>query len=252
MRKEISPVKKKILGAGFGCFMLLVWEGLSIRIADPFILPSPMQVIHSLIVNHAEIFTIHFPATMKVVAVGGLCSVILGLALAFVMDLSPKAAGIIYPLLTVTQTIPVICLAPVFVLWLGYTDYMRILVVVLMNFFTVAVDYYDGLQTAGTEQTELLDSFGAGRLGQYLYLRIPSALPNLFSALHVTVPWAVVGAAIAEWLGAPAGLGYYSRYCLTNLDAAGLLAPLFVLSGAALLLNAMVTAAEKCFCPSHR
>lgn len=244
-KRVLAQKEKKLLGAGFGVFLLLVWQTLSVIINDSFLLPGPFAVGFSLWTNRVEIFTVHLPSTMKVVLAGGSLSVLLGIVLAILMDASAGVAGAVYPVLTVTQTVPVMCIAPAFVLWLGYTAKMRILVVVLVNFFSVTVDLYDGFQSTGEERTELLETYGAGRLQQFYLLRMPSALPYLFSALHVAVPWSVVGAAVSEWLGAPDGLGTYSRYCLTNLDAAGLLAPLFVLTAVALLLNALIRLVEQ-------
>ena len=90
-------------------------------------------------------------------------------------------------------------------------------------------------------------TFGAGRLQIFTMLKMPSALPYFFTALHVVVPWSVITAAVAEWLGAQNGLGTYSRACMLKLDAAGLIAPLIVLSAFALIMNAILNMAERHF-----
>ena len=223
----------------------MLWHLLSLWIGKKFLLPSPVDVLESLWKNRAEIFTVHLPATLRVVAAGGILSVLFGVLFAVAMDWNGWLRRALYPILTVSQTIPVVCLAPVFVLWFGYTDTMRILVVILVNFFTVTVSLCDGFAATRSERMELLQTYGASRLQCFALLRLPTALPYFFTALHVTVPWSVIGAAVAEWLGAQAGLGTYSRNCMMRLDAAGLLAPLVVLTAFALLLNALLGFVEE-------
>lgn len=229
----------------FGIFLLLLWEGISLLVRDPFMAPGPLDVLQAIWTYRKEIFTVHLPATLYVMVLGGALSTLTGMLFAVLMDLSPLLERALYPLLTATQTIPTMCIAPVFVLWLGYTVKMRVLVVVLSNFFTVTVDLFDGLRSAGTEERELMRSFGANREQTFRYLKFPAALPYFFTALRVTVPWSAISAAVSEWLGAEKGLGTYSRFFMAKLNAAGLLAPLVVLTVVALLLNGVLNAVEK-------
>lgn len=241
----MSALKKKCLGIGFGIFLLSLWEILSIIIGKSYILPGPLLVLEKIVENRNDIFMIHLPATMYVVVVGCIISIVLGTALAVIMDFDKRIEKAIYPILTVTQTIPVMCIAPIFVLWFGYSVTMRVVVVVLTDFFAVAVNVFDGLGSTSNARTELLMTYGAGKFKRLVLLRFPSALPSFFTALKITVPWSIVGAAVAEWLGAPSGLGTYSRNCMMSLDAAGLLAPLVVITVIALLINAVIQIIEK-------
>lgn len=241
----MSPAKKKALGVGFAVFLLAFWEVLALLIHKSYLLPTPVQVLAHIWENRAELFAVHLPATMLVAGIGFVLSVVTGCALALLMDLSRHAERAIYPVLTVTQTIPVMCLAPVFVLWLGYSVPMRVLVVVLLNFFSVAVNVFDGLKSTSIGRSELMASYGAGRLQQFFCLRLPTALPYFFASLKIAVPWSVVGAAVAEWLGAPGGMGTYSRARMMELDAAGLLAPLLILTVIALALHAVLQLIER-------
>ena len=90
------------------------------------------------------------------------------------------------------------------------------MVVILVNFFPVTIDLFDGLQAVNREQAELMDTFGAGVLYKFIHLKMPSALPYFFSSLNVVVPWAVIGATIAEWLLAPAGHGICKKTAWPN------------------------------------
>lgn len=246
-KPELTSRQKKLWSIGFILFLIILWQVISMIIGKAYILPGPLKVIESLWKNKKEIFIVHLPATLEVMAIGCGCSLVLGTLLAVVMDMHRIVERAVYPVLTFTQTVPVVCIAPVFVLWFGYSVGMRVVVVVLLTFFPVTVNLFDGFRSTRPERTELLKTYGAGKWQQMRLLRWPSALPNLFTALHVAVPWSAVGAAIAEWLGAPKGLGTFSRSCMSSLDAAGLLAPLLLLTVIALLLNLILNVLERIF-----
>jgi len=223
----------------------VLWQLLAVKIDASYILPSPLKVWETLQDNFHLIMTTHFPMTMKVVAIGSAIALVLGLLLAIVMDLDERIEKAVYPILTVSQTIPILCIAPIFVLWFGYTTTTRVLVVVLVTFFSVTVNVFDGFKSTKKEMTELLRTYGANRWQQFIKLRIPTALPYFFTALKISLPWAVVGAAIAEWLGSPGGLGNYSRKMMMDLNAAGLIAPLMVISAVALIINSIIRIIER-------
>ncbi len=247
VRMELTGVQKRAWSIGFMIFLVILWQVLAMIIGKSYILPSPIEVIESLWKNRAEIFTEHLPATMLVMAIGCAASIIIGVGLAVLMDVSKTAQKALYPILTFTQTIPIMCISPVFVLWFGYSTGMRALVVVLVTFFSITVNVFDGFKASKRAREELLQTYGADRWQCLKLVKWPAALPYFFTALHVAVPWSAVGAAVAEWLGAPKGLGTYSRNCMASLDAAGLLAPLILLTVIALLLNYILNILERRF-----
>lgn len=238
-------MKKKLYGVLFGVFLLALWQALAIKIDASYILPSPIEVLDTLADNYELIMFKHFPMTMKVVAIGSVIALALGLMLAVIMDLDERVEKAIYPILTVSQTIPILCIAPIFVLWFGYTTTTRVIVVVLVTFFSITVNVFDGFKATKKEMTELLTTYGASRWQQFVKLRIPTALPYFFTALKISLPWSVVGSAIAEWLGSPGGLGNYSRKMMMDLNAAGLIAPLLVISAVALIINGIIRIIER-------
>lgn len=238
-------MKRKLYGLGFGAFLILLWQLLAVKINASYILPSPLQVWKTLRENFGLIMTTHFPMTMEVVLIGSSIALVLGIALAVLMDLDERVENAVYPVLTVSQTIPVLCIAPIFVLWFGYTTTTRVIVVVLLTFFSITVNVFDGFKATKQEMTELMTTYGASRMQQFMKLRLPTALPYFFTALKISIPWAVVGAAIAEWLGSPGGLGNYSRKMMMDLNAAGLIAPLLVISAVALLINGVIRLIER-------
>lgn len=228
------------------CF-LMIWQGAAMRMDKAYILPSPLQILKRLWELREPLFKAHLPATMQVVGIGLLISLVLGMALAVLMDVSPAAEQALYPLIIASQTIPTTALAPLFVLWFGYTVWSKVLVTVLMTFFPVAITVFDGFKAVPREMKELLRTYGATEAQIFTKLKMPAVLPYFFSALKMAVPLSVIGAAIGEWLGAQSGLGYFSRRMMTQLDGAGVFAPILLLSVAAELLVTAVGLLEKYF-----
>ena len=225
--------------------LLILWQMLAMGMDAAYILPTPIQVLQKLWELRGPLFTAHLPATMSVVAIGLIISIVLGMALAILMDASPVAEKELYPLVLASQTIPTTALAPLFVLWFGYSIWSKVLVTVLMTFFPVTITVFDGFRSVRTEMKELMFCMGADERQMFMKLKLPAVLPFFFSALKMAVPLSVIGAAIGEWLGAQSGLGYFSRRMMTQLDGAGVFAPILLLSVAAMLLTAVVTFLER-------
>ena len=225
--------------------LLMFWQIAAMGMNAAYIMPSPAQVVQRLWDLRGPIFTAHLPATMSVVVIGLMISIVLGMALAILMDASPIAEKALYPVVIASQTIPTTALAPLFVLWFGYTIWSKVLVTVLMTFFPVTITVFDGFRSVRTEMKDLMFCMGADTRQMFFKLKLPAVLPCFFSALKMAVPLSVIGAAIGEWLGAQSGLGYFSRRMMTQLDGAGVFAPILLLSIAAMLLTAVVAALEK-------
>ncbi|MBU5435126.1 ABC transporter permease [Pseudoflavonifractor sp. MSJ-37] len=225
--------------------LLLLWQAGATGMGAAYILPSPTQILVRLWELRIPLFTVHLPATMTVTAIGLAISLVLGLALAAAMDSSDLVRRMLYPVVVVSQTIPTTAIAPLFVLWFGYGIWSKVLVTVLITFFPIAITVYDGLRAANVEMTELLRTYGANRWQIVRAVKIPCALPYFFSAVKMAVPMSVIGAAIGEWLGAKSGLGYFSRRMMTQLDGAGVFAPIVLLSAAAMLAVGVVALLER-------
>ena len=220
------------------------WEGLARYINALYILPSPSKIIEKIWILRESLFKVHLPATLLVTFLGLLISIVLGVALAVAMSLSENIEKALYPIVVVTQTVPITALAPIFVLWFGYSIWSRILVTILMTFFPITVNVYDGFRSTKREMEELLITYGASKKQIFLKLKLPSALPYFFSALKISVPLSVIGAAISEWLGSQSGLGYFSKRMMTQLDGAGVFAPIVILSFAAIIFVIIINVLE--------
>lgn len=225
--------------------LLIIWQAGAMHMDAAYILPSPSQILTKLWELREPLFTAHLPATMEVVAIGLIISVLLGISLAVIMDAFPAAEKALYPIIIASQTIPTTALAPLFVLWFGYTIWSKVLVAVLMTFFPITITVFDGFKSVRREMEELMLTFGADKRQIFLKLKLPAVLPYFFSSIKMAIPLSVIGAAIGEWLGAQAGLGYFSRRMMTQLDGAGVFAPIVLLSAVAMILVAIVALIEK-------
>lgn len=225
--------------------LLVLWQLGAMEVNAAYIFPTPLQILRRLWELRVPLFTVHLPATMAVTGLGLLISLALGLGLAAAMDWSPLLQKCLYPVVVASQTIPTTAIAPLFVLWLGYGIWSKVLVSVLMTFFPITIAVYDGLRSARGEMVELLETYGATKWDVFCKIKVPCALPYFFSAVKMAVPISIIGAAIGEWLGAQSGLGYFSRRMLTQLDGAGVFAPIVLLSAAAMAAAGLVDLAER-------
>ena len=240
-------MKKRLPAVGFLVFLLILWQGIAMAIAAPYILPSPIQILQRLWELREPLCLVHLPATLGITGLGLFISIVLGVGLAVIMDASEKIEQAVYPVVVASQTIPTTAIAPLFVLWFGYSIWSKVLVTILITFFPITITVFDGFRSAKREMEELLMTYGAGRKEIFMKLKAPMALPYFFSAIKMAVPMSLIGAAIAEWLGAQKGLGYFSKRMMTQLDGAGVFAPIVLLSLAAMILVAIVSMLEKKF-----
>lgn len=238
-------MKNYIYSTTLTFILLLIWEIGARWVNTSFILPAPTEVGLKLWELREVLFLHHLPITFSVIAIGLAISLVLGISLAISMSMSKALERTFYPLLITSQTIPIIALAPIFVLWFGYSIWSKIIVTIIITFFPITVSTFDGLRSTNKDLKELFQSIGASRRQLFFKLEVPSALPSFFSGLKVAVPMSVIGAAIGEWLGAQAGLGYFSRRMMTQFDGAGVFAPIVLLSFIGIFLFIIVVLLEK-------
>jgi putative hydroxymethylpyrimidine transport system permease protein len=225
--------------------LLIGWE-IGARMVDlPFILPSPTAITEKLWALKSVLLFEHLPSTFLIIAIGLAISLVLGIGLAIWMYRSKLVEHALYPIIIASQMVPTIALAPIFILWFGYSIWGKVVVTVLITFFPITVSTFDGLRSTNKELKELFLTMGASKKDLFLKLSIPSALPHFFSGLKLAVTFSIIGAAIGEWLGAEAGLGYFSRRMMTQFDGAGVFAPIIVLSLLGIILFNIVVFIEK-------
>ncbi|NGQ96235.1 ABC transporter permease [Brevibacillus sp. SYP-B805] len=232
--------------------LFLIWESVCRLFSlPPFIFPRPSDVLLSLWELREQLLGIHLWVTLREVVLGLVLSILFGAGLAMAMHMSRLVERIVYPYIVISQTIPIIALSPVFILWFGYDLSGKIAVTILFTFFPVVVSLYDGLRAADPDMIALLKTMGASRRQIFLKLQIPASLPHFFSGLKVAATFSVSGATIDEWLGASGGLGYFGRRAAGNFQAPALFASVLLLSLAGIALFALAAWAEKRFAHRH-
>ena len=174
----------------------------------PQVLPSPLRVLGQGWAYREQIWANTVP-TVQVTAVGFGVSLVLGWVLAIAVDFSPWLRRAITPLLVASQTLPIIAVAPLLIIWFGFGLLPKVLVIALVTFFPVTVGLIEGFAATERPATNLLRSMGATRWQQFRYVRLPGALPSFFTALRIGITYAVTGAIFAEYVGASAGLGIF-------------------------------------------
>lgn len=171
-------------------------------------LPAPTRILDGLW-NGRDVISRHAWVTLKVTLYGLGVALVFGIAMALLLDAFAPVRRAVYPLLVGSQTIPIVVIAPLLVLWFGFELTPKVLVVTLYTFFPITVALAQGLAATDHEALLLMRTLGADRLQTLRLLKLPQALPYLFTGLKITVTYAMVGAVFAEWNGATEGLGLY-------------------------------------------
>jgi ABC-type nitrate/sulfonate/bicarbonate transport system permease component len=189
--------------------LLLLWQAIATRLVhDNQVLPTPGAVVSALIAQRALLWA-HTLVTLWETLVGFGVSLVVGLSLAAVIDLSPWLRRAFYPVLIISQTIPIITLAPLLVFWFGFGLTSKVIVVTLVCFFPIVVAAVDGLRGTDPELIKLYRTFGASAPRIFWSVRLPGALPAVFSGVRIAITYSVIGAIFGEYVGASAGLGFY-------------------------------------------
>ncbi|WP_125705203.1 ABC transporter permease [Lacticaseibacillus daqingensis] len=187
----------------------LIWQGLVWGWhVPPYFLPSPLAVGQALMTDAGPL-TQHALVTGSESLLGLALAAGLALIIGVALDAWPWLYEVVYPLLVVSQTLPVMVLGPLLILWFGFGLAPKVILVILMSFFPVVVALVNALQAVPTAQSDLLATMGASRWQIYRTLRLPLGMRGFFSGLRVAATYCVGGAVIGEWLNASAGLGYY-------------------------------------------
>ena len=211
---------------------------------DPLLVPSPSEIASSLVDDRAILFDNALVTLGEVLAGFGL-ALVLGAGAAVLLHLYEPIRQAAYPLVVASQTIPVIVIAPILVVWFGYGIGPKLAVIALICFFPITVNTLDGLRSVPRDLIDMMRSLDADRARILSDVELPSALPYLFSGAKIAVAVAVIGAVFGEWVGASSGLGYLMLQDNAQLETARLFASVFLLSVIALTLFGVVALLER-------
>ena len=222
--------------------LLALWHAYAGNLGDSQLLPTPAEVWQALVARR-DLLWVNTLVTLQETAVGFAAALAAGVLLGTIIDFSPWLRRALYPLLVTSQTIPIITLAPLLVLWFGFGLLSKSIVILLWCFFPIVVALVDGLRATEPDLVKLYRSFGAGKLRIFWSVRLPGALPSLFSGIRIAITYSVVGAIFSEYVGAEAGLGFFMEQQQHTFSTAGVIAAIVVtaaLSIALFLLTALV------------
>ncbi len=251
--QQQAPARRDLPGwapplALLGC-LVLFWD-LTVRLLDipDYVLPAPSEVLTVLTGNAAAIAG-HTLSTVATATLGLLLGTVTGVTLAVVMAASSAVRAALYPLVVVSQSVPMVVLAPLFVVWFGFGLLPRVLVVALVSFFPVAVATVSGLVAADRDQVDLVRAMGGSRRDLAQHVLVPGALPSLFTGLKVAASYAMFGAVVGEWIGASSGLGLYLERSRASFATDQMFAAVLVIAAVSVALVGVVFALERAALP---
>jgi NitT/TauT family transport system permease protein len=229
--------------------LLLVWEAYC-RLAaiSPVVLPAPTRILEQLWTFRGDAVR-HTIPTLVETATGLAVSVVVSVTVAVLMDRFATVRRALQPLLVASQTVPVVAIAPLLVLWFGFGLAPKVLIVVLVTFFPVTIALLDGFAAATGEAADLLSSFGASRGQVFRKLRWPAALPSLFTGLRIAATYGVIGAVFGEYVGAYEGLGIWMQLSQNAFRTDLVFAAIVLAAVLSVALFALVVAVERLVIP---
>lgn len=230
--------------------LLVLWElGTRVFAVPAFLLPSPSRIAEGFSAVTALRWLDHVWATLRVALIGYVVAIVVSLPLAILLTRSRVISAGLYPLLVVIQSMPVVAIAPIIIVTLGSGDPSRVLITFLIAFFPLVVSMTTGLKATPEELIELSHSLKAPVIREFTQIRIPFAIPYIFSGLKISVTLSVIGAVVAEFVAAEKGIGYFIQFSTSLFKIPQAWAGLGILVLMSLALFQIITQVQRRFFP---
>jgi NitT/TauT family transport system permease protein/putative hydroxymethylpyrimidine transport system permease protein len=244
MRRWLLPTL--LLAALIGAWQLAASSGALADLLglESFLVPAPAEIADSLWTSRS-LLAENAWVTLREILLGLGCAVVVGVGFAVLMHLSGIARDAAYPLIVASQTIPIVVLAPILLVWLGYGIGPKVVVVALICFFPITVNVLDGLRSTDPAAIKLMRSLDASRWQLFFRVEAPTALPSFFTGAKIAVVLAPIGAVFGEWVGGNSGLGHLILTDNAYLEVAREFAAVGVLSAMALILIGLIALVER-------
>lgn len=238
----MSTPRNLFLTAVLFLVSLAVWEFVVRVLGVPnYILPPPSEVVEALWRGMVDgLYLKHLAYTLTETIAGFIIGTLIGLTLGGFIAISRHADYFLYPYIVMFQSLPKVALAPLIVLWFGLGLTSKIVTAALISFFPVMINTIVGLRSVDEDRLNLMRSLDSRAYQIFIYLRIPSALPFIMAGLDVALILSLIGAIVAEFVGAQAGLGVLIQTMNANMDVSGQFSVLLVLALFGLLLNRII------------
>lgn len=232
--------------------VLALWQAVcSLGFVPSFLLPSPVQVAQA-VAGDFGLLMAHAGVTLAEALAGLALGVAFGFSIALCMDRFRVVNAALSPLVTVSQTIPTVAIAPLLVLWLGYGMEPKVLLVALTTFFPITVSLAQGFRSVDPDAIDLMRVMGASWWQTFWLVKVPAAAGSFFGGLRISATYAVVGAVVAEWLGGFEGLGVYMTRVRKSYSYDQMFAAILVISALSLALMGAVGLLERACMPWRR
>lgn len=229
--------------------LVAAWHvGVVVSGVEPYLVPGPDRVWRAFL-EVREVLPGHIRTTMTEALLGLAWACLAGTATAALLAAFGPLRRAVYPLLVLSQNVPMVVLAPLLAVWFGFGMMPKVLIVAIIGFFPIAVSTTDGLLRADRELIDLARSFGANRWRVLHTILVPSAVPAFFAGLQISSAYAVLGAVIAEWVGASSGLGLFITRSQTAFRVDRVFVAVIVIAGVSVLLFAAVHLAARLTMP---
>lgn len=229
--------------------ILILWE-LAVRITQVpiYILPAPSAIVEEMIAYWPRLM-VNGAVTLSEVLIGFCFAILVGVPLAVLITYSRFAERAIYPIIVASQTIPKVAIAPLLMAWFGYGLTPKIVIVVLLSFFPIVINSVVGLKASSAEMLYLAQSMGASGWQTFWKFRLPQALPYIFAGLKLATVLSVIGAVVAEFIGADQGLGYVITVAGSTFNITRQFAAIIVISAIGMVFFAVIETIERFVVP---
>ena len=250
--KKWASIKANLPALLFVTILIAGWE-LVTRAAEvpAYILPAPSAIALALAENYALLLE-HTRVTLTAVFGGLVLAIVIALALAVTMDRWKLIKEAFYPVLVISQAVPIFALAPLILIWFGAGLLPKVLIVALVCFFPLAVNLVEGFGQVDPEAVDLMQTMQANRWMIMRSVQLPFAMPYFFSGLKIAATYSVLGAIIGEWLAARAGLGIYMLRSMHSFRTSHLFASIIVVVILSLTLFKLVELTGRLAMPWQR
>ena len=245
-----APVDRSVLISALAIAgLLLLWE-LVCRFGKvpAWLLPAPSMVAGAL-VKHGAVLATHFGTTLFATVSGFVVAVLIGVPLAVAITTSRVAKNVLFPLFLVFQSVPKVALAPLILLWVGYGMPSKILVAAVTAFFPVVINTAAGLNSVPAEILQLTRSYSPPALRTFWSVKLPFAMPHVFSGMKIAMTLAVIGAVVGEFVGSDTGLGFIILTASSTMNTGLVFSALVLLSVMGIGLFYLIALIERISCP---
>jgi ABC-type nitrate/sulfonate/bicarbonate transport system permease component len=228
---------------------LAIWQFVPPALGVPkYILPTPTDIV-AQIIKDWDLLWPNMLVTLSEILLGFLLAFVVAMILGFVVAHFRIANRAIYPLLVASQTIPVIAIAPIFIIWFGYGILPKVIITALICFFPLTVNTVAGYASVDPDARMLFRAYGTSRLKTYGLLTLPSALPSIFSGIKISITLSVIGATIGEYVGSQSGLGFVIVQASGQIITARVFAAIALLSIMGIVLFLIASLVERLVMP---